>query len=164
MLRYARHLVGDDETARDVVQEAFARLCAAGPEEVGGHTAPWLFTVCRNLAFDERRKERRMILVSETSWAEDRPAGDPSSPVAQLEARQLAGSIASALDALPEKQQEVVRLKFSAGLSYKEIAEVTGLSVSYVGVLIHAGMTTLRAQLAGSSRATSARRTAGGAR
>ena len=52
-----------------------------------------------------------------------------------------------AIGALPEGQQEVLRLKFSHGLSYKEIAEVTGLSVSHVGVKIHEGMRALRARL-----------------
>ena len=49
------------------------------------------------------------------------------------------------LERLPPRQQEVLRLKFGAGLSYKEIARITSHSVSYVGVLIHEGMKALRA-------------------
>ena len=48
---------------------------------------------------------------------------------------------------LPANQQEVIRLKFQHGLSYKQIAEVTQLSVSNVGFLIHAGLKTLRQRL-----------------
>ena len=46
--------------------------------------------------------------------------------------------------ALPALQQEVLRLKFQAGLSYQEIAEVTGKSVSHVGVLLHEGLKSIR--------------------
>ena len=45
---------------------------------------------------------------------------------------------------LPENQQEVIRLKFQQGLSYKEISSVTGLSVTNVGFLIHTGLKRLR--------------------
>ena len=48
------------------------------------------------------------------------------------------------LERLPENQREVIRLKFQGDLSYKEISEVTGLSVSNVGFLIHTGIKRLR--------------------
>lgn len=52
------------------------------------------------------------------------------------------------LDTLPNNQREVVRLKFQNGLSYKEIADVTQLSVSNVGFLLHTGLKALRTKLA----------------
>ena len=52
------------------------------------------------------------------------------------------------LAGLPDNQQEVVRLKFQDGLSYKEIAGVTGLTVSNVGFLIHTAIHTLRREFA----------------
>jgi RNA polymerase sigma-70 factor (ECF subfamily) len=48
------------------------------------------------------------------------------------------------MEALPENQREVVRLKFQNGMSYKEIATVTELTVSNVGFLIHTALATLR--------------------
>ena len=48
------------------------------------------------------------------------------------------------LSRLPENQQEVIRLKFQHGLSYKQISSVTRLSVTNVGFLIHTGLKTLR--------------------
>ena len=59
----------------------------------------------------------------------------------------LAGSssdLAAALSRLSANQQEVIRLKFQHGLKYREIAEVTGLSVTNVGFLIHTGIKKLR--------------------
>ena len=55
LLRYARWFVGDLESAREVVQETFLRLCRE-IRCVEGYLAQWLFTVCRNLAFDARKK------------------------------------------------------------------------------------------------------------
>jgi RNA polymerase sigma-70 factor (ECF subfamily) len=51
------------------------------------------------------------------------------------------------LERLPENQREVIRLKFQGDLSYKEISEVTGLSVSNVGFLIHTGIKRLRSMM-----------------
>ena len=48
------------------------------------------------------------------------------------------------LDRLPETQQEVIRLKFQHGLSYKEISASTGLSVTNVGFILHTGIKRLR--------------------
>jgi len=49
---------------------------------------------------------------------------------------------------LPANQQEVVRLKFQDGLSYRDIAEITGLTSSNVGYLLHVALKRLREQLA----------------
>ncbi len=67
---------------------------------------------------------------------------------AELREREEAGQdILRLLSTLPAKQQEVVRLKFQAGLSYREISEVTELSVSNVGFLLHTALATLRESL-----------------
>ena len=54
----------------------------------------------------------------------------------------------SLVDKLSPRQQEVVRLRMQAGLSYKEIAEVTGLTVSNVGFHLHEAVKSLRDTLA----------------
>ena len=48
---------------------------------------------------------------------------------------------------LPESQQEALRLKFQAGLSYAEIARVMEITVNHVGVLIHTALKTIREQM-----------------
>ncbi len=68
-------------------------------------------------------------------------------PDAQAEQNETAGRILDLVQDLPENQQTVLMLKFQGALSYKEIAGVTGLSVSNVGYLIHQGLTTLRQHL-----------------
>src|ERR1700745_2197400 len=61
LLRYATWLMGDLEIAREVVQETFLRLCKEQHvSKIADYLAQWLFTVCRNVAFDMRKKEARM--------------------------------------------------------------------------------------------------------
>ena len=137
LLRYATRLTGNLETARDVVQDTFLKLCREKPERLNSHLPEWLFTVCRNRAFDVLRKERR-----QQELPEDLPATGPT-PSAAAETN----DVLQALDQLPANQQEVIRLKFQNGLSYREISRVTNLSVSNVGFLIHTGIKSLRRSL-----------------
>ena len=143
LLRFATKLVADPERARDLVQETFLQLCEEDRADVEGHLAPWLFRVCRNRAFDLRRKETRVELTAHTPDAADlRP--DPAETVQQ---REHAGRVMKILETLPEHQQEAVYLRFQSGLSYKEISEITGHSVTNVGFMLHAAVKAIRAQL-----------------
>jgi RNA polymerase sigma-70 factor (ECF subfamily) len=138
LLRYATWLMGDLEGAREIVQETFLRLCKEKrTEEIAGYLPQWLFTVCRNLAFDTRKKEARMT-----------PLGDAHIGVdSRLHEKQTAGEIFRMLDRLPKNQREVVYLKFQCDLSYKEISEITKLSVTNVGFLMHTALRGLRKEL-----------------
>jgi RNA polymerase sigma-70 factor (ECF subfamily) len=145
LLRYAARITGDADRARDVVQDTFLRLFRQERKAVEAHLLQWLFTVCRNRALDVRRKEGRMSTTDDLGFAALKSPDPP--PGAALETRETLGRVLALLDRLPARQQEVIRLKFQNGLSYKEISGITSHSVSYVGVLIHEGMKTLRARL-----------------
>lgn len=148
---YARHLLGGDaERARDVVQEAFLRLIGQDPAKVGPHVTEWLYTVCRNLAIDIRRKERRMGPLSDGDAASATSPAPP--PSARVEHDDALTHVLRGLQRLPPNQQECIRLKFQSALSYKEISRVTGLTVTNVGFLIHTGLKTLRRQLTAEER------------
>ncbi len=139
LLRYATRLTGNPETARDVVQDTFLRLCREKPERLNSHLTEWLFTVCRHRALDVMRKEGRLRPLPDTELVSAEPT--PSDAAARSEAED---DVLRALEGLPANQQEVIRLKFQNGLSYREIARITDLSVSNVGFLIHTGLQTLR--------------------
>ena len=70
-----------------------------------------------------------------------------SGPASHVERRQSLGRVHAALERLTEQQQQAVRLKFSAGLRYKEIAEVMETSVSNVGVILHTAVRKIRDEL-----------------
>lgn len=145
LVLYARRFVGDVERARDVVQETFLRLCKQERSDVEAHLSEWLFTVCRNQALDVLRKESRMTTLGEEQ-AERRPdrAASATELVDQHDSVQ---HVLDVLCSLPEKQREVLRLKFQHGLSYKEIGRVTSTNVGTVGWLVHEGIKALRAKL-----------------
>jgi len=146
LTRYAARLLGDPDRARDVVQDTFVKLMAQPPGTIDGHAVEWLFTVCRHRALDVMRKEGRMKRFEE-GQAERVTASDPR-PGRELEHAETHETILRMIDRLPRNQQEVVRLKFQNGFSYKEISRITELSVSNVGFLIHTAVCRLRTEFA----------------
>lgn len=142
LLRYARHLVGDPECARDVVQETFLKLCRQDRGQLDGHLVEWLFTVCRNGALDVQRKEQRMTTMT-LDAVMDSVSLDPS-PDDAAEQQDESNRLLRLIGGLPANQQEVLRLKFQHSLSYREISSITGLTETNVGFLIHVGIKRLR--------------------
>lgn len=127
-IRYARWMVGNENDAEEVVQEAFLRLAkreasdrapvdalAADAEK---RFAGMLFTTVRNLAIDLLRKKSRRRDVSLSSVNE--PVADESDGTA----RQLNARITSLIGELPENWAEALKLKITGDLSYEEIAKV----------------------------------------
>ena len=146
LVAYARRITGDLERARDVVQEVFLRLCQQDREGVEGHVAEWLYTACRRRALDVRVKESPMKIAS-TEVGNERMEEAPDvarDPAGLAERRDEHRRILGFVERLPEKQREVLRLKFQQGLSYVEIAGVTETSVGNVGYLLHHGLKNLK--------------------
>ncbi len=140
---YAAGLLGGDwERARDVVQDTFIKLHRQDPQMIKGKLKSWLYTVCRNRSIDILRKENPMLTSAGEAFENlDDASPDPSGA---MERKERFEEVLRFLERLPENQREVIRLKFQGDLSYKEISEVTGLSVSNVGFLIHTGIKRLR--------------------
>lgn len=138
LLRLARRHVGDDERAREIVQDTFVRFLER-PESAEGKLPGWLFKVCRNRAIDVARRERvrRSPVV-----AVGRPE---SSPAVRLDAERAVRAISE----LPERQRRIVEMRLAEGASYREIAEALGLSETNVGYLMHTALVSVRAKLGG---------------
>ena len=146
LLRYAARLLGDRDRGRDVVQEAFLRLCReADPAALDGRLRPWLFRVVRQRAIDCLRKDGRMSSLLDSTFGE--AASVEHDPAVAADAREAATSAVEAVQDLPDREQELIRLKFEHGMSYREMAETTGLSESNVGYLLHMAIKKLRAAL-----------------
>jgi RNA polymerase sigma-70 factor (ECF subfamily) len=146
LLRYVtRQLHGDHESAKDVVQEAFTKLCVQPWPDIQTHSRAWMYCVCRNKAIDLLRIEGRMSqsLQSTANVEAIHDAGQVSVERLLDQAEQME-MVREQIGKLSQNQQEVLRLRLQENLSYREIAEVTGLSVSNVGYQLHEAICNLR--------------------
>jgi RNA polymerase sigma factor (sigma-70 family) len=159
LIAFAARITGDTDSARDVVQDTYLRLCHRDLEEIGDHLPAWLFRVCRNRVLDVRKKEAPLRPLEETPTT---PAEDARDPHRALERIDDARRVLAAVAQLPAAQQEVLRLRFQDELTYKEISEITSHSVSNVGFLIHVAIKRLRETLAPANGTAPARTTGEG--
>ena len=153
LIGFAARITGDLESARDVVQDTFLRLCQQDLDVIADHLPAWLFKVCRNRALDVRKKQAPLDRLDEASTGSTH--GVSVDPHQLLERSDNARLALAAIAELPAAQQEVLRLRFQEELSYKEISAITDHSVSSVGFLIHTGIQRVRRRLrvAGSASA-----------
>jgi RNA polymerase sigma factor (sigma-70 family) len=131
LVRYLHRKVWDADRAHELAQEAFLRVLDTAPEDPRG----WLFTVAGNLARDEVRKVVRRRKHLTLIQAESSPRDPGPDPLQEVEARERMERARSALEALGERDREVLLL-WDAGLSYGEIAERAGLSRGAVGTTL----------------------------
>lgn len=149
LMRYACRLVGDADTARDAVQHAFVQLCGESPDTLGDRAVPWLFRVCRNRAIDHLRRRGRecsfddLAMESRPMHATQQPTTREADPATHAESVDLAALVRGLVAGLPRLQAETLEL-WSAGLSYREIASITGKTEGHVRVLAHRGLMALR--------------------
>lgn len=130
LVLYARQIVPSMPDAEDVVQLAFVRWWRRFPQGDSAHI-PLLYAAVRTIALDQLRSDqRRTKREAKADIAledENAPVFDP--PPGQQE---IASIVETALHALPQEQREVVTLKLWSGLTFKEIATLTGDSINTV--------------------------------
>jgi RNA polymerase sigma-70 factor (ECF subfamily) len=150
LLRYARSLAATEEMAEDLVQEAFMRLHAQFNEV--RNPSSWLYRTVHNLALNQRRSDQRIVPLEppadQRTALHVEPVDIRPSPDEQIASREAANVLTLNLKNLDGPSQEVIRLKFTENLSYKEISGRTGLSVGNVGYLLHHAIKSLAADLA----------------
>ena len=149
LTKYAVSILGDLEEARDVVQETFLKLYKQDPNRVGLKAKAWLFTVCRNRCYDVLKKNNRISNLEEDQVsAIPSKDKDPVEIINFFEGRDEINKnikiLYSLIEKLPARQKEVMRLKFQADLTYKEIAETLDISISNVGFIVHSALKNLR--------------------
>jgi RNA polymerase sigma-70 factor (ECF subfamily) len=135
LLRLCERLLGDAEEARDAAQEVFLKTYRKAAElKPQGQVYTWLYRVAINHCFNRLRRRRLVrFLRFETGPEEsDAPAFDPpdpgTDPAAALEARQRWQATRQAIARLPDNQRAVLILARFEGLSYRQIAEVLGIT------------------------------------
>ena len=131
---YVLWLCNDPDQAEDLTQETFIRahrsLGQLGPP---WRIKPWLYRLAHNLFIDYARQKKPVHPL-------DPDAPIPSNednPERQLMAAELSGPVRSALKRLAPNYREALVLREVQGFPYAEIAEVMGLSVDHVKVLLH---------------------------
>lgn len=143
LIAYAASILGGDiERGRDVVQDSLLKLYLTEPARVRDNLKSWLYTVCRNRAFDILRKDHRLDL-GDDEILEAAPCHDPDPGHLAIQ-RELYEHVWRCVDRLRPNQREVIRLKFLHDCSYQEIAGITGLTVGNVGFIMHHAIKKLR--------------------
>ena len=149
LLIYARRLLGDFEVAEDIVQEAFMKLHAQFHAVLAPQ--PWLYRTVHNLAVDHQRRASKIVLVGNSADDDPCPIADASDsqplPDEQIARWEGIGLVRLVLETLDERSRELIRLRFHEDLSYKEIAERTGLTVGHVGYLLHHALKAMAVEL-----------------
>ena len=150
LLAYARRILGDFSAAEDIVQDAFMKLHAQF-QKVAAPQA-WLYRTVHNLAIDHQRRSNKIVLVNPSGDDESSPVNDAADsqplPDEQIARWEGIGLVRLSVEMLDERSRELVRLKFNEGLSYKEIAARTGLSVGNVGYVLHHAIKAIATELA----------------
>jgi RNA polymerase sigma factor (sigma-70 family) len=150
LLSYAQRLLPDNNMAEDTVQEAFVRLHAQFDQVRAPRS--WLYRTVHNLAVNQQRQAGKIVPLDPQAQGSSGPSSDPADPQ-PLPDEQIArwegiGLVRLSLQCLDGRSRELIRLKFTEDLSYKQISERTGLSVGNVGYLLHHSLKSLAAELA----------------
>lgn len=133
---FVLRFVGDRALAEELFQETFARAVAAAPRwKPRAPFAAWIFRIARNLCLDHVKAHGRRRTVSLDRTGDDppeapEPAAGGASPDAEVFRRRTVARLEAAILDLEPAQREVLLLRERAGLSFEEISETTGMSVS----------------------------------
>lgn len=133
---YIRMMVKDTDVADDIFQETFikaVRVIDEGRYADNGKFLSWVLRIAHNQVIDHFRAGRAAATVGESSAGynilgtmrfAERTVEE------SIEAEQTSAEVRALVEELPDEQREVVMLRYYSGLSFKEIAEQTGVSIN----------------------------------
>lgn len=127
-------ILGDRAAADDVAQEVFVKLWQnLGGYDGSSRLSTWVYAITRNTAISALRKRSRLVSMSEP---------DVSAVVDAIESREPAGDDADPqlwrhVDALPDRQRQVVVLFYQDDRSVEEVADMLGMPVNTVKTHLH---------------------------
>ncbi|MFO8056933.1 MAG: RNA polymerase sigma factor [bacterium] len=148
---------GNADRADEAYQEVFVKVVRSAKRyKSRDRFAAWLFTIARNVCIDmARRDKHRQTEPLDDPSEEGRSyietvAHDDPDPEENTRAAELAALLEDSLSSLSEEQREVFLLRERAGLSFKEIAEMTGAPLNTVKTRMHYAVNNLKKSLAAS--------------
>jgi len=144
-------LIGSEEDARDLCQEAFLKAYRGLSAFKGeARFSSWLYQIALNLCRDRMRRRRGRTLVSLDALEADGHAPvlrDDTTALDLVLTRDPQHRVKAAVLALPEEQREVIVLKEYEGLTFRQIADVLDLPVSTVKTRLYRGLDKLKERL-----------------
>jgi RNA polymerase sigma-70 factor (ECF subfamily) len=145
-------MLGNASDSEDIAQMVFIRIWKhAGNYKPDNKFTTYLYTIVRNLVYNESRRRSRKRTISTDQREDEQHLHYPDDPAYQPDAtlldNELRAAIDAAIESLPETQRLAVILRRYENLPYEEIAEVLDTSVSSVKSLLFRARTTLRETL-----------------
>lgn len=142
LISYARGIVGDRDSAEDVVQDAWLQLKQALDRGVLRDPLPYLYRIVRNLAIDARRRAQRRLRHIADQGEEHiaMVADDGPSPEQVVRAQVELACVERALASLPERQRIAIEMVRLGGFRLRDVAERLHISVSLAHLLVVQGL------------------------
>jgi len=140
---FLRYRLGNEAIAEDLASRTFEKAWRDRHRYRRDLSkfSTWLLTIARNLAIDHRRTEH---LHAPLDAALEAPA--EGTPEEQAERRSNFARLSALLAQLSDRERELLALKYGAGATNRAIADVTGLSESNVGTIVHRTVAALRSR------------------
>jgi RNA polymerase sigma factor, sigma-70 family len=143
VLNYFRFHFGRHVDAEELTSRTFEKAWRARKryrKDLAGFST-WLFRIARNVGVDYLRSKRNQLPIDAAldSEAEGTPLADAEHDSDLARLTELAAD-------LPERERELIALKYGAEMDHRVIAQLTGLSESNVGVILHRTVQMLRAR------------------
>jgi len=133
---YIMMCVKQQELAEDIFQEAFIRVIKTlkkGKYSDSGKFSSWVMRIAHNLIIDHYRKQKNQVMVSNDNYEFDlfnSARFSDKSVEEKLIHDQILSEVGMLVKMLPDNQREVVEMRHYKGLSFKEIAEETNVSIN----------------------------------
>ncbi len=140
--RYFCYRVGEGQLAEDLTSITFEKVWRKRQRYRKDLSAfsTWTFTIARNVAIDHFRTVHQTLALEDVGPLYT----DTPSPETQVEQRAHFARLTHAVTQLPEREQEILALKYGADMTYRDIATVMDLTPSNVGVILHRAIKQLR--------------------
>lgn len=145
-------MLGDETDAEDIAQQVFIRVWNSASRYMpSAKFTTWLFTILRNLVFNEMRRRKRHPVLSLERGDDERSFQQPDTqakpPSAVLLDAEMQQAIQAAIDSLPEVQRMAIVLRRYQDVPYEEIAKILKLSVPAVKSVLFRARQELREKL-----------------
>lgn len=157
LYRYCMSFLKNPERAQDAVQEVFLRAYTkAGTFDKARLFRPWFFRIARNLCLNLLERDRIVEMDSlqdpslnpygQDGWVWESDMPDPGAKAVEVERHRL---LLTAMKALPEREREIVELRFFQNMCARDIADIVGSTEGAVRTKLHRTLKGLRSVLAG---------------